>query len=299
MASQSYKELFFPSSIVRRIDRGEIRPYRDFAGVPSVELSAPDKEGMPKLVAPIESRDVKAWLADFYWQTRETVPKADEIDLAVKILHNRSLHRTAGCDALAIEQELQKNPLAAVLTEYWDCDLATPLDGRAKVVYESLRTVAENKFLLTLKGVPFPAGPSSLVRQLNLHRVFLESLGIEFAVRRSNGSHLRIWRVDDDRGSPSVEPSAPSTRNTDEPEAMDDWTIDHHTATETEPPDPPQAMDDLDDEDGVASINASCRDGEKPADPQVADDRTIANPLPKAAVSEPGVSAKLNEVSDA
>ena len=231
-----YRGDYFASSVLARVERGEISVFRNYANDPYARCTAPDAPGMPDLVAPISSRDFRGWLTALGWVTRGAFPSSREIDNILQVLMIWSRKHRAACDDEAIVKQLQQSPLLVTIVEYMQGRDGDEWHGRAKDLWTTLREAAREAETLALGGRRFPGGPNVMSRQKSPQRELRRSLGIEFVIRRSNGAHLTIRCVDDSQTASSNLSSAENMPNAADSHVVDDRTIASPTTEQAELP---------------------------------------------------------------
>ena len=204
------------TSILSEIESGKIKLYRNVLRQPYVFCDHPS---YPSLHLHLHDKDFRGWLVHFIWKTKQFLLREREIDRILEELAGRSLSEPLNkIHDPALLQFIESEPVVAVVLEYMHVlntrDKKRSYEATMEVLWKDLKKFARSRRLLVRGKNRFPGGPNVLSRKLTVLLPVFEQLGIEIAVKRSNGCQVALSRrLDDSFPEPSTEPSAPNSGN--------------------------------------------------------------------------------------
>jgi hypothetical protein len=176
------------SRVLKEIEDGRIRVYRDFLNQPWVDCDHPELRGMrTKLFA----EDFRAWFAYFISKELELLLREREINRILKVLAGQSLgtgRRSVGDPALI--QLMETEPVVATVVEFMHDKprYETTMDR----LWLELSKFSKERGINRLGKRRFPGGPHVLSRKLGQMKIALAQIGVDVNIRRSNGSKVTL-----------------------------------------------------------------------------------------------------------
>jgi hypothetical protein len=193
--------------ILDELTQRRLQVYRNLLGQPYVCC---DVGGQPSLHAYLFDRDFRGWLVVFVKERCGFLLREREADRLLEFLGGQSLReKVARVTDQALLQFIENEPVVAVVLEFMHT--SPRHEARMEQLWKELKKFARSRRLLTRGKKRFPGGANVLSRKLTLLRPILERLGIDVAIRRSNGSTVTLTRRSDDSWfEPSAEASPPN-----------------------------------------------------------------------------------------
>jgi hypothetical protein len=193
--------------VVHELARRGIQVYRNVLRQPYACCDVP---GHPAIHAHLFDRDFRGWLVVFVCEQCDFLLREREADRILEFLAGQSLReQVQRVTDQALVQFIENEPVVAVVLEFMHTRVRH--EARMEALWKELQKFARSRRLLVRGKKRFPGGANVLSRKLTLLKPILERLGIDVAIRRSNGSTVTLTRRSDDSWfEPSTEPSPPN-----------------------------------------------------------------------------------------